>query len=135
MIFEAVVCKGDKNEKHKAIGCIRFLNFAILLLCYFYRRRTRGLVLGFHLNEVKISSLLCNDFIKPTEKERTFRFFRFVLSFCLYMGLGLAHKHSTGQMHLVALCVAFCNTFFGRCHLPNGRFLTRSFPRFCQRAN
>ena len=33
----------------------------------------QGLVLGFHLNEVKISSLLCNDFIKPTEKEITFR--------------------------------------------------------------
>ena len=27
----------------------------------------QGLVLGFHLNEVKISSLPCNDFIKPTE--------------------------------------------------------------------
>ena len=33
----------------------------------------RGLVLGFHLNEVKISSLLRNDFIKQTEKEITFR--------------------------------------------------------------
>ena len=33
----------------------------------------QGLVLGFHLNEVKISSLPCNDFIKPTEKETTFR--------------------------------------------------------------
>ena len=33
----------------------------------------QGLVLGFHLNEVKISSLPCNDFIKPTEKEITFR--------------------------------------------------------------
>jgi len=33
----------------------------------------RGLVLGFHLNEVKISSLPRNDFIKPTEKEITFR--------------------------------------------------------------
>ena len=33
----------------------------------------QGIVLGFHLNEVKISSLLCNDFIKPTEKEETFR--------------------------------------------------------------
>ena len=32
----------------------------------------RGLVLEFHLNEVKISSLLCNDFIKPTDKEITF---------------------------------------------------------------
>ncbi|MBQ2876612.1 MAG: hypothetical protein IJE25_06355, partial [Clostridia bacterium] len=32
----------------------------------------RGLVLGFHLNEVKISSLPRNDFIKPTEKEITF---------------------------------------------------------------
>ena len=30
----------------------------------------RGLALGFHLNEVKISSLPCNDFIKPTEKEQ-----------------------------------------------------------------
>ena len=39
----------------------------------------QGLVLGFHLNEVKISSVAqrCNatrnDFIKPTEKEETFR--------------------------------------------------------------
>ena len=33
----------------------------------------QGLVLGFHLNEVKISSLRSNDFIKPTEKEITFR--------------------------------------------------------------
>ena len=33
----------------------------------------RGLVLGFLLNDVKISSLPRNDFIKPTEKEITFR--------------------------------------------------------------
>ena len=33
----------------------------------------QGLDLGFHLNEVKISSLPCNDFIQLTEKERTFR--------------------------------------------------------------
>ena len=26
----------------------------------------QGIVLGFHLNEAKISSLPCNDFIKPT---------------------------------------------------------------------
>ena len=31
------------------------------------------LVLGSHLDEVKISSLPCNDFIKQTEKEITFR--------------------------------------------------------------
>jgi len=29
----------------------------------------RGLVLGFHLNEVKISSLPRNDFIQPTKRE------------------------------------------------------------------
>ena len=29
----------------------------------------RGLDLGLHLNEVKISSLLCNDFIKLTKNE------------------------------------------------------------------
>ena len=34
----------------------------------------QGRVLGFHLNEVKISSLPCNDFIKPTEKEETFSY-------------------------------------------------------------
>ena len=53
----------------------------------------QGLVLGFHLNEVKISSLPCNDFIKPTEKERTFQLQTdlFSLSAC-NMGLGLAHK-------------------------------------------
>ena len=28
----------------------------------------QGLVLGFHLNEVKISSLLCNDFINQQKK-------------------------------------------------------------------
>ena len=28
----------------------------------------QGLVLGFHLNEAKISSLPCNDFIKLTKK-------------------------------------------------------------------
>ena len=33
----------------------------------------QGLVLEFHLYEVKISSLACNDFIKPTEKEITVR--------------------------------------------------------------
>jgi len=33
----------------------------------------QGLDLGFHLNEVKISSLPRNDFINPTEKEITFR--------------------------------------------------------------
>ena len=33
----------------------------------------QGLVLGFHLNKVKISSLPRNDFIEPTEKEITFR--------------------------------------------------------------
>ena len=47
----------------------------------------RGLVLGFHLNEVKISSLPRNDFIKPTEKEITFSATnRFVISFCLFRG-------------------------------------------------
>ncbi|MBR2616012.1 MAG: hypothetical protein IKC69_04985, partial [Clostridia bacterium] len=52
----------------------------------------RGLVLGFHLNEVKISSLPRNDFIKPTEKEITFRLRTDLLSlFCRYKGLGLAH--------------------------------------------
>ncbi len=29
----------------------------------------QGFDLGFHLNEVKISSLLCNDFINPAERE------------------------------------------------------------------
>ena len=33
----------------------------------------QGIVLGFHLNEVKISSLPCNDFIEQPEKEITFR--------------------------------------------------------------
>ena len=32
----------------------------------------QGLVLGFHLNKVKISSLPCNDFIKLTEKREHF---------------------------------------------------------------
>ena len=32
----------------------------------------QGLVLGFHLNEVKISSLPCNDFIKLTKKRFLF---------------------------------------------------------------
>ena len=51
----------------------------------------QGLALGFHLNEVKISSLVCNDFIKPTEKEETFRLLTdlFPLSPC-NMGFGLS---------------------------------------------
>ena len=39
-----------------------------------------GLIPGFHLNEVKISSLSCNDFIKPTGKEITNRFVSEMLS-------------------------------------------------------
>ena len=59
----------------------------------------QGLVLGFHLNKVKISSLLCYDFIKQTETERTIRLLTdlFSLSAC-YMGLGLAHLRLTSQM-------------------------------------
>ena len=43
----------------------------------------QGFNLGFHLSRAKISSWFNHDFIYPTEKERTFRFSRFVLSFCL----------------------------------------------------
>ena len=65
----------------------------------------QGLYLGFHLNDVKISSLLCNDSIKPTEKERTFRLLTdlFSLSAC-HMGLGLARLLLTGQKR----CLRFC---------------------------
>ena len=46
----------------------------------------QGLDLGFHLSRAKISSWFNHDFIYPAEKERTFRFSRFVLSFCFRRG-------------------------------------------------
>ena len=67
----------------------------------------QGLVLGFHLNEVKISSLPYNDFIKPTEKEITFRLQPDLLSLCRYKGLGLAHKVFDRTNAMLASLVLF----------------------------
>ena len=69
----------------------------------------QGLVLGLHLNEVKISSLPCNDFIKPTEKEQTHKVFTpcvFALSVC-NKGLGLAHKAFVRSNAMLALSGGF----------------------------
>ena len=63
----------------------------------------QGLDLGFHLNEVKISSLPCNDFIQLTEKREHFGLNRFVLSFlsiCFFNGR--ANPSPTNDM-----CVLF----------------------------
>ena len=63
----------------------------------------QGLVLGFHLNEVKISSLHSNDFIKPTERDNISDKSRFVISFCCYKGLGLAHNAFDRSNAMLAL--------------------------------
>ena len=65
----------------------------------------QGLDLGFHLNEVKISSLLCYDFIKQTEKEITFRLLTDLLSLSVVIRVwALPIQRLTGQMR----CLHFC---------------------------
>ena len=66
----------------------------------------QGLVLGFHLNKVQISSLLCYDFIKQTEKRDNISATnRFVISFCRYKGLGFAHSAFDRSNAMLALNV------------------------------
>ena len=62
--------------------------------------------LGFHLNEVRISSLLCNDFITPGEKERTFSNFDLFSLFCFYWGWDFPIIRLTVQMR----CLQFCQS-------------------------
>ena len=56
----------------------------------------QGLALGFHLNKVKISSLPCNDFIKPTEKEETFRLETDLFPLSVYIGVPRSENMSFG---------------------------------------